>query len=158
LWIASFSASTQKSFDLVLGPMANKVSFQRVRDATGQNLPGKPVHDGDEIEEAATHGQVGDVGAPSLVGPFHPQPAEQIGVGLVPLRGSAGIGLLVDRHQSHEPHQPPDAFPVHDKPLVLQMSGHLADAVERSVQKLPVEQQHQVEVHRCLAMRRVVER
>ncbi|TKD25149.1 hypothetical protein FBT96_03970 [Rhodobacter capsulatus] len=31
LWIASFSASTQQSFDLGLEPVANKVSFQRVR-------------------------------------------------------------------------------------------------------------------------------
>ena len=34
-----------------------EVGFQRVRDAPGQNLPGKPVHDGDQIEEATTHGQ-----------------------------------------------------------------------------------------------------
>ena len=29
-WMASFSASTQKSFDPVLEPVANTVSFQRV--------------------------------------------------------------------------------------------------------------------------------
>lgn len=49
-----------------------EVGFQRVRDAPGQNLPGKPVHDGDQIEEATTHGQVGDVGTPDLIEPLQP--------------------------------------------------------------------------------------
>lgn len=65
----------QKSFDPVLEPVANTVSFQRVRDAPGQNLSDKPVHDGDQIEEAPTHGQISDIGAPDLVGPLHQQPA-----------------------------------------------------------------------------------
>jgi len=80
-------------------------------------------------------------------------PAQQIVVGLVPLRRSAGVGLLEDRHQSHEAPQPPDAFLVHGMALVLQVPGHLADPIERSVQELPVDQQHEVEVHRCLALR-----
>jgi hypothetical protein len=63
--------------------------------------------------------------APDLVGPVHPQPAEQIGVGLVPLRGPAGVGRLVDRHQAH---QPPDAFLDHGMAFVLQVPGHLPQA------------------------------
>ena len=71
-WMASFSASTQKSFDLVLEPVANKVSFQRVRYPPSQHLAGEPVHDGDEIQEAAPHRQVGNVGAPDLTGAIDP--------------------------------------------------------------------------------------
>ena len=90
-----------------------EVGLKRVRDAPGQNLPGKPVHDDHQIDEAFADRQVGDVGAPDLVRPFHQQPAAQIGVGLSPLRSSAGVRLLVDRHQENEPHQPPDAPVVH---------------------------------------------
>jgi hypothetical protein len=53
-----------------------EVSLQGVRYPLGQYLSGEPVHDGDQIEEAAAHGQVGDVGAPNLIGPFHAQPAK----------------------------------------------------------------------------------
>lgn len=35
-----------------------EVGFQHVRYPPGQHLPGKPVHDGDQKEEAATHRQV----------------------------------------------------------------------------------------------------
>jgi hypothetical protein len=76
----------------------------------------------------------------------------------VALSRLAGVGLLVDRHQSHEAHQPPDALLVHGMALVLQVPGHLPDAIERGVQKLLVDQQHEVEVHRRLALRRVIER
>ena len=41
--------------------------------------------------------QIRDVGAPDLIGPVDPQPAQQIGIGLVRLCGPAGVGLLVDR-------------------------------------------------------------
>ena len=41
---------------------------------------------------ACLHAREGD-----LVGPVNPQPAQKVGVGLVPLGGLAGIGLLVDR-------------------------------------------------------------
>jgi hypothetical protein len=134
-----------------------EVRLQRVGDASSQHLAAAPVHDGDQIEEALSHRQIGDVGAPDLVGPLHPQPTQKIGVGLVPLRGFAGVGFLVEWHQSHEAHQPPDALFVHGMALVLQVPGHLADAVERGVQKLLVDQQHEVEVHRRLALRRALE-
>jgi hypothetical protein len=76
----------------------------------------------------------------------------------VPLRRFAGVGLLVDRHQAHETHQPPDALFVHGMTLVLQAPRHLPNAVERGVQELLVDQQHEIEVHRRLALRRVIER
>ena len=55
-------------------------------------------------------------------------------------------------------HQPPDALFVHGMALVLQVPGHLPDAVKRGVQKLFVDQQHQVEVHLGLARRFMVKR
>ena len=49
------------------------------------------------MEEAFAHRQIGDVGAPDLVRSVDPQPGQQVGIGLVPLRGLAGIGFLADR-------------------------------------------------------------
>jgi hypothetical protein len=57
--------------------------------------------------------------------------------------GATGVGFLVDRHQAH---QPPDALFVHGMDTVLQMLRHLPDSVKRGVQKLPVDQEHVVEV------------
>ena len=119
-----------------------EVGLKRVRYLPGQNRPGKPVHDRRQIEEAFAHRQVGDAGARDLVGPVHPQPAEQIGVGLVPIGGLARVGLLVDRHQAHEAHQPPDAFLVHGMAYVLQVPGHLLHAEKRSFEKLLVHHHH----------------
>ncbi|KTF07534.1 hypothetical protein MGSAQ_000970 [marine sediment metagenome] len=50
LWMALFSASTQKSFDPVLEPVANTVSFEDVRDPPRWNLARVPVHDRHEVE------------------------------------------------------------------------------------------------------------
>ena len=105
----------------------------------------------------APHRQIGDVGAPNLVGLIDPQATQQIGVGLVPLRRLAGVRLLVDRHQTHEPHQPPDTLHVDCVALVLQVPGHLLDAVERGFQELPVDQPHERQVHLGLALWAVIE-
>ena len=59
---------------------------------------------------------------------------------------------------AHKAQQPPDALLVHAMALVSQVPRHLPHAVERGLQKLLVDQQHQVEVHRRLALRRVIER
>lgn len=88
--------------DRLVQGLNSEVGFQRVQAAPGQNLPGMPVHNGDQIQKAPTSGQVGDHGASDLVGPLNEQPAQQIGEGLVRLRTSARIGLLVDQHQAHE--------------------------------------------------------
>ena len=74
-----------------------KVGLQCVGDAPGQNLSREPVHNGHQIEVAFAHRNVGDVGAPDLIWAGDPQPAKQIGVGLVSLRGLAGVGFLIDR-------------------------------------------------------------
>ena len=75
-----------------------KLGLQRVGDAPGQHLAGEPVHGGHQIEEALSHRQIGNVGAPDLIGPVDPQSAEQIGVGLVALGKLFGVRLLVDRY------------------------------------------------------------
>ena len=56
-----------------------EVGLKCVGDAPGQHLPGIPVHDGDQIQKAPAHRDVGDIGTPDLVGRLDPQPAPQIG-------------------------------------------------------------------------------
>ena len=71
-------------------------------------------------------------------------------------RDRSSIGFLVDRHQSHKAHQPPDALFVHGMAFILQMPRHLPHAVERGVQKLLVDQKHEVEVKGSFALWRVI--
>ena len=73
------------------------LGLQRVGYPPGQHLAGEPVHDSDGTEKAFAHRQTGDVGAPDLIGPVDPQPAQQAGAGLVPLGRLAGVRLLIDR-------------------------------------------------------------
>jgi hypothetical protein len=73
------------------------------------------------------------------------------------LRGLAAVGLLVDRHQTHEPLQTRDTLLVHLKALVLQVPGYLPDAVEQGFQELLVDHLHQRQVRLGLALWRVVE-
>ena len=58
--------------DRLVQSLHAEVGFQRVRYPPGQHLPGIQVHDGDQIEEAKAHRDVGDVSTPDLIGPLHP--------------------------------------------------------------------------------------
>ena len=58
--------------DRLVQSLHAEVGFQRVGYPPGQHLPGIPVHDGDQIEEATAHRDVGDVSTPDLIGPLHP--------------------------------------------------------------------------------------
>ena len=60
--------------DRLLQRLDAEVRLQRIRDAPSSHFAGEPVHDGDQIEEAFAHVQVGDVGAPDLDWPLHPCP------------------------------------------------------------------------------------
>jgi len=75
----------------------------------------------------------------------------------VPASRPAGVGLLVDRHQPHEAHQPTYPLLVHQMALVAQVPGHLADTEERGLQELLVDLTHQAEVLIGLAFGCVVE-
>ena len=65
------------------------------------------------------------------------------------LGGPAGAGLPVDRHQSHQAHQPPNALRIHGMAFVSQVPRHLPHTVKWRVQKLLADQQHQLKVNRA---------
>lgn len=84
-----------------------EASIHRVRQPSGQHLAGCPVHDRHQVEEAPTHGDVCQIGAPDEVGPLDRQLAQQIRVDpVLPVR-IARAWPLVDRRQPHLPHQAP---------------------------------------------------
>lgn len=76
-------------------------------------------------------------------------------LGHAKLGRSRAIGLLVDRHQTHEPHQPPHALVVHQMTFIAQVPGHLSDPEEGRPQELLVDPAHQGKVDLGLAFRRV---
>mmetsp|Transcript_6898 Transcript_6898/g.10928 ORF Transcript_6898/g.10928 Transcript_6898/m.10928 type:complete len:207 (+) Transcript_6898:2399-3019(+) len=117
-----------------------------------------PVHNRYETQKAPSHRQVGDVGRPNLVRSCHPQIAQQIGVGLVPLRRLAHVGLLVDRHEAHQPHQASDTLVIHQIAFIAQVPGHLPNAKERFLKELLITLALERQVHRRLALGRVIER
>tara|TARA_R100000789_G_scaffold23725_1_gene26437 strand:- start:6952 stop:7233 length:282 start_codon:yes stop_codon:yes gene_type:complete len=75
----------------------------------------------------------------------------------VPLRRPAGVGLLVDRHQPHQEHQPPDTLLVHQVAVIAQVPGHLPDTEEGRFQELLIDPPHHAEVLFGLALRLVIE-
>lgn len=80
---------------------------------------------------------------PALIGPGDGQTLEQIGVNLVLWMLLAGLRLLVDRHQTHELHQPADPMAPASVPLSLYVTGHLPRAIPRRLEELTVDDGHE---------------
>jgi len=49
----------------------------------------------------------------------------------VPLRSFTGVGLLVNRHETHQPHQTPDPLLINHVFIIAQMPCHLTHTVKR---------------------------
>ena len=75
----------------------------------------------------------------------------------MPLDSPAGVGLLVDRHEARQPHEPTYAFLIHQMAFVAQMPGHLPDPEEWRFQELLIDLAHEDQVQRRLALGLVVE-
>lgn len=67
------------------------------------------------------------------------------------IRRSASIGLPVNRHKVHKPHQSTDGFAVQSMALVLKVPGHMLHVVIRCLKELFFVQYKKVEVHGRLA-------
>ena len=78
---------------------------QRVRQPPGQDEAARPVHDRHQVEEAALHRDIGDVGAPDGIRPLDRQAAQQIRVNPVLGVRIAGPRRPIDRLKSHQTHQ-----------------------------------------------------
>ena len=91
LWIASFNASRQKSASSVFD--IRQAKTLRVNQSMIATRQRKPRRIGRQVMSAHQT-------CPCLQGgPVDPQPAQQTGADLVPLRGLAGVGLSTDRQR-----------------------------------------------------------
>jgi len=61
-------------------------------------------------KQSAERGNIGDVGAPDLIGASNRQFLQQVRVNFVLWMFLAGIRGLIDRHEAHEPHQATDTM------------------------------------------------
>src|ERR1035437_1289738 len=86
-------------------PCFARASSNASTQKAGSIVPAEPVDDGGEIDEAARHRDIGDVHRPDLVRTFDLQPAQKIGINLIPWRGLRRIRLTVDRFDPHALHQ-----------------------------------------------------
>ena len=59
-----------------------------------------PVHYGDQVEEAPSHGDVGNVGGPHLVRSVDRHAAQQVGIDPMLRCGAAGLWLGVQRFKA----------------------------------------------------------
>jgi hypothetical protein len=53
-------------------------------------------------------------------------------------RRASGVGLLVDRHEAHQPHEASDPFLVHDMVLIAQVPSYLMHTIKWRLQELLV--------------------
>ena len=103
-----------------------KARLQRVGQSPGHHVAAVPVHDCRQVEKAAGHGQIGDVGGPHLVGPGDPGVPHQVGIDPMLRRRLAGPGTPVDGPQPHDSHQPLHPLPAYWYTLPVQPGLHLA--------------------------------
>ncbi len=78
--------------------------LQRDRQAPGQHLAAEPVDDSNEIDEAAPHGDIGDVHRPDLIRLGYRQLPQQIRIDLVAWRGFRCVRLTIERLDPHALH------------------------------------------------------
>ena len=90
-----------------------EAGIQCVGQPPGQDLPGGPVHDGNQVHEAPSHGDIGNIRCPNLIGSVNGQSSQQIGVDRVLRLPSTGTRLGCQRFDSHDQHETPDAIPPH---------------------------------------------
>ena len=111
----------------------------------------EPVHHGDQIQKAALHRNVGNIGAPDVIWPFDGDVAQKVRIHLVTRRGPAQVGFRIQRLDAQNAHQPLHAFAVH-----LQHHRHFPAAEKRTLQVQLVQLAEQTQVLRALRLRHVI--
>src|SRR5271165_4125945 len=106
-----------------------ELNVHRVRYTPRQHLAGRPVHHRNQIEEAAPHRYIRDVRTQHLIRTIDHHLPQQIRVDLVLGMRNRCPWPLVNRHQPHPGHQPPDALAADRIALAPQMARHLARAI-----------------------------
>jgi len=119
LWRAVFG-------DCLLQSLDAKVGMHRIAEPPAQHLPGCPVHNRHQIQEAILDWHEGDVGAPDLVGAVDHHLPQQIRIDRMLWVWLAGSGAFIDCLQAHLCHQTSHAVASHDDALPAQICRELA--------------------------------
>ena len=91
--------------DGLLERLDAKIRAHADRHAVRQYLAGRPVNNGNQIDETPTHRDVGDVGRPALIGTVDSEPPEQVRIDRVRRMGRAGIAPAIKGMDAHLGHQ-----------------------------------------------------
>ena len=128
-----------------------EASFQSVGEFPTEDETAEPIHDGDQVQKAAAHRDVSNIGTPDVVGALDRDAAQQVRIHFVTRRRAAQVRFGIQGFDTQDAHQPLDAFAVH-----FQFDGHFAAAVKRPLQVQLVELAEQTQVLGALWPRRVV--
>lgn len=99
------------AFQRLLQVVVLELHLHGIGESPRQHLAARPVHDGNEVEEALRQRDTSNVGAPDLVRPVDRHPAQQIGVEPVTFGRDRRPWPAMDQSQTHYAHLP--AHPLH---------------------------------------------
>ena len=105
-----------------------------------------PIHDSHQVHEPPAHGDIGYICCPGLIGAVNDQISEQIGIDFVLRMRTRGPGFGVDRLQPYDPHQPLNPFSVYFVAQPPEMISHGAAPPSGSLQKLFIDEPHQIQI------------
>jgi hypothetical protein len=128
-----------------------EAGFHRVGKFPTEYEAAEPIHDGHQVEKAAMHRNVSNIGAPDVVGSFDGDAAQQVWVDLMTRRRAAQMRLGIVGFDAQYAHQALDAFAIH-----VQLDRHFAAAVERALHIELVELPEQTQVLCTLRLQLVV--
>ena len=136
----------QSGFHCLMQAVQTELAVQGIGYFPGDDVTGKPVHDCHEIHESLSHPDVGDVGAPDLIGATDLDFPEQVRINPVLMARHCSFGFGIDGLKSHFLHQPPHSLMIDWKAHASEMYSHPGPAVERCLRILLIDQLHQTEV------------
>lgn len=76
----------------------------------------------------------------------------------MPLGRLADIGLLIDQHQSHQPHLAADTLDVDHMSSGTKVSCHMLHAIKRCFQKLLIDELNERKIVRALTLTGIIHR
>ena len=134
-----------------------ELRLQTVGEFPAQHIAAEPIHHGHQVEKAVFHRNIGDIGAPNLVGIGDIQALEQVRVDLVPLGRLACPGLAIHCLDTHQAHQPFHPLVVYLVTHTIQAFGHPRGTPDRNKQVNPIDHLHQLKVQLAFSCRFIIE-